>query len=488
VVPDLAVKLHEIAAQHDATCLLSGTLKRRRRRYKLTILLWSVNGSQIGGLTFFLGKEPVLDEESLERIEAELLSQFTEQGRDQQRTRNLTFSGTRASTKHGEGNETTELASTNKEIERLNQELTKLQDAVSKANRSSLTVNALLAAEYNLFLFDEGSKKRGGDIGLGFLALHLAGQHEKFSFKLRYRFLASQNFLRTGSVGYQASDSWKIDIGFPTAPFGLRNGSTTGWHGGLHWIAGYEQDSDTGIVTTYSANGLSLHLGLFKTDELGKNALSNRWASDVVSLDVDEDGELEFSDQEENQGNIQIAYGSDSGDFEVGFSAQAGQLYNRGSNETGHRWAIAVHAIAKMGHLETKFQAMKFVNRPKHSSNEAPANQIAMGFFGSKFVMASRGTILVGSLAYDLSMDLEFIQLLTLYTDASHFIKDIEGSSSSTYATVGCRLVGKRTFAYLELNHARNHPFFGGALYEALVNGPNPEWSRFVTFVGGATF
>lgn len=139
--------------------------------------------------------------------------------------------------------------------------------------------------------------------------------------------------------------------GITQVPFGiLPYVDNSYWFGPLYYL-GLEDDYDSGVTYSYNGGDWNAQFGFFKNEEWGDSSKTERYSLDLVRSGTQQN-------EETNQVNGRVAYTLQHGDgfsTELGLSLMGGQVYNRTTNDSGDRWAGALHTTNKHT-LRSKFE------------------------------------------------------------------------------------------------------------------------------------
>lgn len=158
--------------------------------------------------------------------------------------------------------------------------------------------------------------------------LNVDGTKGGIDLSFEYRFYpdSDAHFIHHGYFGYQLDEDLYGKLGVFQKPFGITTYASHSWWFQTPYYVGLEDDYDMGVGLDYTpTEDLELQLAYFRQAEPngsldGENDIASRYSYDVVAT---EDADL----KELNTINARVAYQL-TPCWEVGASAQVGQLYN----------------------------------------------------------------------------------------------------------------------------------------------------------------
>ncbi len=355
------------------------------------------------------------------------------------------------------------------QVERMEQQLD-AQQSTTTADSSQATSETRDLAEENRSLIDsiqnsqisgtlqlnatyddwnknnQAGKDTAGDMKFGKFVLALNGEHGNFLYGFDYRFYDGYQFLKSGWMGYQASDNDTVKVGLVQTPFGNMDYGYLGWYGNLPYLAGFNDNQNAGIKWDHSQGAWDTSLAFFKSDQLGdgnEHYGANAIGGTTDATDVNAQGELLNDDAERgNQGNTEenqlagrVAYTFGQGtDYttEINFSAKGGQLYNNQTNESGSNWQAAVGLNGSYGSWLTQLQATAYeydAENPGTSESGISDDVIQVGAFNFNYLIPAEGQMYSASLGYSMNVDWGDIDNLYFYNDFSYISPNDDYSS-----------------------------------------------------------
>ncbi len=170
----------------------------------------------------------------------------------------------------------------------------------------------------------------------------------------------------------------------------------------------------------------------------------------------------EQQNEETNQWNIRLARTfrhTSEWSTEFGVSAEFGQLYNRTTEDSGTRWAAALHADSRFEDWGLQLEVIRYELSPRNPIG-IDDRIVQFGAFGVDFPVAASGTVFVLNVSRDIPLALGPIEKLTVYNDYSVLVKDASPHESVLNVT-GCLVTAGKMLVYIDLILGRNHVFLG---------------------------
>lgn len=340
------------------------------------------------------------------------------------------------------------------------------------------------ADELGQLLFD--TFRVNADVGYG-----------PISVEAEYRFYAGYHMLKTGWVGYQASDDVRIQAGVHQVPFGITTYASNSWFFQLPYYVGLEDDHDAGIKATYRGGPLTVAGAFYKQSEgpfTGSSLASARYSYDVVPSRA---GVLDYgvapveearSNREVNQGNLKVTYELAGGPVtaEIGASGQLGGLYNDATEQMGSHWAAAGHADVTAGRFNAKLQLIRYEHDPENPEGQG-SDFVVFGAYDFPYKVAADGTFYSAALNYSVPLpEGGLVSAVNVYNDVSVLDKDPDGYTDSVQNITGVSVGAGPVFTYVDLVVAKNHPFsiVGDTFAAALAEGRDEWYTRFNVNLG----
>ncbi len=335
------------------------------------------------------------------------------------------------------------------------------------------------ALRFNLFWndFSETVESKRGAGGLDLFRISADGSFRDILVSAEYRYYPFMDVIHHGWIGYEFADESRVEAGITRVPFGLLPYAAHNFWFGAPYYLGLSDDYDLGVKYTRTTGAWDWRAAFFKNGELSNAASVDRYSLDVVAAGGS-------ANEEANQVNLRGAYTFGAGtscSHEVGLSAQAGEIYNAETDRSGSHWAGAGHLDTRCGRWNLQLQAARYGYSPENPPG-MPDDVIRLGGFGSSYDVASRASVLVANVAYNLPVSWRTVDQVTCYNDYSIVLKDDDRFEDSRLNTTGCLVGVGPLFVYLDLIRAENMIFFGDG---SLAGGGETGWdTRFNINVG----
>ena len=335
------------------------------------------------------------------------------------------------------------------------------------------------ALRFNLFWndFSETVESKRGAGGLDLFRISADGSFRDILVSAEYRYYPFMDVIHHGWIGYEFADESRLQAGITRVPFGLLPYAAHNFWFGAPYYLGLSDDYDLGVKYTRTTGAWDWRVAFFKNGELSNAASVDRYSLDVVAAGGS-------ANEEANQVNLRGAYTFGAGtscSHEAGLSAQAGEIYNAVTDRSGSHWAGAGHLDTRCGRWNLQLQAARYGYSPENPPG-VPDDVIRLGGFGSSYDVASRASVLVANMAYNLPVSWAAVDQVTCYNDYSVVLKDDGRFDDSRLNTTGCLVGVGPLFVYLDLIRAENMIFFGDG---SLAGGGETGWdTRFNINVG----
>ncbi|WBL21626.1 porin [Zunongwangia sp. HRR-M8] len=357
------------------------------------------------------------------------------------------------------------------------------QEKSDEKPKPKLDIGGALRFNYNLSSWKPEMKERGGDFGFDLFRLAVQGEYKNLYINAEYRFYSEAfggNFLKQGWLGYHLNDEQEIQIGLLQVPFGIERYNSHNWFLNLPYYVGLEDDYDMGVRYSYKGDMFEYYAAFFKNGEeltFGNNsaASSSRYSYDIVG-----------KNKEVNQINGKIVYKPNlDGMHKIGLSAQYGGIYNIETQETGDRYALAVHYEFRTEDWFIKAQATKAEFNPEN----APGNSrdiIQMGAYGTPYEVATNFEIYNFGISRLINIDRDFVEKIEIYNDFGYMHKSIDGFAESYMNVFGVLINSGPISTYIDYAAGYNHSWLGGDFDNEFSTGdPGVKWeARFNINVG----
>ncbi|WP_040243599.1 DUF3373 family protein [Chromohalobacter japonicus] len=295
---------------------------------------------------------------------------------------------------------------------------------IDSLQNSQISGTLQLNASYDDW--DQANKDKAGDMNFGKFVLALNGEHGNFLYGFDYRFYDGYQFLKSGWMGYQASENDTVKVGLVQTPFGNMDYGYLGWYGNLPYLAGFNDNQNAGIKWDHTQGAWDTSLAFFKSDQLGDG--DEHYGANPV-------GNSAQGNTAENQLAARVAYTFGQGtDYttEINFSAKGGQLYNNQTNDSGSNWQAAVGLNGSYGSWLTQLQATAYeydAENPSEADSGISDDVMQIGAFGFPYLIPAEGQMYSASVGYSMNVDWGDIDNLYFYNDFSYISPNDDYSS-----------------------------------------------------------
>ncbi len=347
-------------------------------------------------------------------------------------------------------------------------------------DEKKVTFSGEAIIEYSIMDYDTNSKKKGGDFTFGRFGFGVDASYKGLTLSAKYMWYSYMDVVARAYLGYNFSETLQCQLGIHRVPFGVLPYPDHNWWFGVPFYLGLEDDIDMGIKLIQDDGPLNIQLAFYKNAEWGDGTKLESYSMDVVN-----DGTYE--NEEINQFNGRVAYDFQHGEdskTEVGLSGQFGRLFNSTTRSRGSHWAGAVHLDGYYGPWNIQLEAVRYEYSPDYGPG-VREDVVCLGGFAGSYLMAAKGTVLVGNVAYDLPVNWGPISNLKFYNDFSMQIKDEDDWDDSIINVLGCEVSGGPLFAYVDFIMAKNMVWLGGANDSLAFDDSLDEWGlRFNLNIG----
>jgi hypothetical protein len=342
---------------------------------------------------------------------------------------------------------------------------------------NNLDLGGSLWMNYGYLSWDETNKDRDGNFDFTLFRLDANARHDDFLFSAQYRWYSYMDVIHHGWIGYDFSPQWQVQLGIMQSPFGILPYASHSWWFGMPYYVGLEDDYDAGIKAIYSDGPWNAQFAFFKNDEYASGTRTKRFSFDVLH---DESGNCSLTDcnEEINQLNTRVAYDWRHGEdayTQFGLSGEWGQLYNKGTKDTGDHWAYGAHADGHYGPWNLQLEAIRYRHNPENPAGVSD-DTITYGAFASTNSVASDGVLLVANVARDFRVSWGPVSNLLCYNDYSVLLKDENRFDDSMLNTLGCLVTAGPTYTYVDLIAGKNATFMDDPLGTGMGQGAGDEW------------
>lgn len=344
-------------------------------------------------------------------------------------------------------------------------------------------IGGALRFNYNLSSWKEGQKNRGGDFGYDLFRLNVDGSYQGIFVSAEYRLYSDAfggDFLKEGVIGYNLDEKNKFQVGLAKVPFGIERYNSHNFFLNMAYYVGLEDDYDMGVTYTYTGEKFEYHFGFFK------NAEEMRFGSESESSSSRYSYDIVGRNKEVNQVNGKLIYkpkGSNKHRF--GASAKYGGIYNLDTEETGDRYAFAVHHEYRTEDWHIKTQALTAGFNPENAPGE-PRNFIEMGAYGVPYETATKFEIYNIGISRFIDIDTKLIKHLEIYNDFGYMNKREKGFTDSYMNVFGVLFSSGPIYTFVDYAAGYNHSWLGGNFADDFgVGDPDAKWeARFNINIG----
>lgn len=341
------------------------------------------------------------------------------------------------------------------------------------------------AVRFNYFVKSwegqQSNRSKYGDMAFDLFRLNVTGELGGVILNAEYRFYSDDfggPMPHSAWAGYNFNERNMVQVGLHQVPFGNQTYNSDNWFFTIPYYLGLEDDYDLGVKYIYSGTRLGLVAGFYKNSELPPSDFG-RYSYDFVGVY-----------EETNQVNTKLMYYL-AGDTRIGFSAQAGQIFNNETQEFGFHHALAVHMRGDYNNVGVKLQAINLgADIPQISDNPGsetgPNDIITMGAYGAPYNVAYGGQIYTASLSYQWPVNWGPVSRLVFYDNYSYYDKSNENYSDTQMNVLGIMVTAGSVYTYIDYASGLNHPWLGSDYAGGLAEGsPNATWeSRFNINIG----
>ena len=340
--------------------------------------------------------------------------------------------------------------------------------AQSVESNDTLILGGAFRYTYMNNSWDKTHENNGGRAIFDVLILTARGQIKGIDFAVENRYYAESFggfMLRNGYVGLPITKHLKLKLGMPRTPFGIVPFTSNSFMFNMQYYLGFEDDADIGGLLEYRNENVEAQFSFAKNSEDIFSQSNRRYAYDISG-----------DNQEVNQftGRMAFHLGQES-PIELGISGQYGGIYNTVSEETGNRWAGALHAIVQKDAWDLKVELMTYEFSAKDSEN---LDYIEMGAFAADYQLANKGTSYSIALGYKIEVNHLLLNDIKFYNDFSALEKTISGFDASYMNVTGFMVHTGPIYMLIDYVVAKNHPWIGSNYSQALSAGGDEKWNK----------
>lgn len=304
--------------------------------------------------------------------------------------------------------------------------------------------------------------------------LEIDGSRNGIDLSFEYRFYPNfgTHFIHHGYWGYGLGEDIYMKLGVTQVPFGImKEASHTWWFQGPYY-AGLENDYDMGINFDFTPmDKLKFSFSYFLQQEpetagtpLGYevtsgNAGPGRYSYDVVPdrdpVQIDT-GEVKASLRELNQFNLRVAYNVTE-NWEIGGSAQVGQLYNSKLDESDWTTAYAAHLEGDFGGFNLKTEYIRYDYSATYD-NGKEAEKVNMGAYSYSYPVAAKASMYVAGLSYSIPVEWGPVTNIRPYVDYTLVDKFKDNFYNTQHLVPGFLIDAGSIYTYVDYAMGKNHP------------------------------
>ncbi len=323
-----------------------------------------------------------------------------------------------------------------------------------------------------------------GTVALDIFRLNADFARGPWRAKAEYRFLEgyygndSYHFLHTGWVGYAFEGGDTLQVGVNRVPFGPGPyGLSQSWFFDQHYYVGLADDMDLGVKYSGSRGEWDFDLAYYLSDEgswSGSTRDSARYSYDVVN----ESGQ---GYAERNQINARAIRHFTVGEvsFDVGVSAQFGQLHSYGPQSDGHHTAFSVHPTAHWDNWTLATQLTTYRYDVDAAQPLGTDELVQFGAYDFPSTMAAEAWLGAVSLSYHLDTPaIAWLDYVVPYFEYSSIRKRAAGFHDSDLLTLGAAWARGGWYIYTEMARSNGNDFVGnlGGFNSRFGANPNARW------------
>jgi len=342
-------------------------------------------------------------------------------------------------------------------VEEIDQRVAEVEQQ-TEGDRDGIDFNGAVRLNYAWRDYDDQNKDRVGDFELELFRIGVAGSVGDVLLDAQWRRYNDFQAIHHAWVGYDFSDELQMQLGITQVPFGiLPYPSHSFWFTGNYYV-GYEDDYDTGVKFIHRPNDdWTFHYAFFKNPEYAADGRSDRYSFDLVTGGDQQNTE---TNQVNFRAERHLSF-SDTSRMNLGLSLQAGQIYNRATEDNGDRWAIGGHMDYHTGPWNARLQAMRYEYNPDNPDGVSD-DFVQKGAFAFPFMMAAKADIYTYSLSRAFELDWGPITGARCYNEGTFLEPDVDNAAESIQSVTGCSVSAGGVFAYFDWIAGKNMWFAGG--------------------------
>jgi len=320
-----------------------------------------------------------------------------------------------------------------------------------------IKIGGALRLNYSWKNYDQENMDRLGDFGFELFRLNADIDYKDIFFSVEYRWYGDFNAIHHGYFGYHLSDHSSIQIGIHQVPFGiLPYASHSFWFNATYYL-GFEDDYDAGIKFIYDSKLWNIQGAFYKNPEYIDSERYGRYSFDLVTDDIQ-------TNQEINQFNLRSVYKWKLNEdliMRLGASIEAGQIYNKTTEEKGNRHAFALHNNMFYKNWNLHFQWIDYEFNPQNPEGLSD-DTIQFGAFMYPFMVSSKADVYTFNVANEININRKYLDKIKLYVNMS-MVRPKQGyGSDSKQIVLGTTLIKRGLYAYFDYIFGQNMWFSGG--------------------------
>lgn len=321
-----------------------------------------------------------------------------------------------------------------------------------------------LRFSYNYSDWKPGHKKRGGDFGYDVLVLKFDASWRNLIMAADYRFYSTDyggGMLKYGWIGYRFNEKQHLELGLTRQPFGIQPYGAHNFFFQLAYYVGLEDDSDMGVKYVFEGRKWDFALAFYKNaDELlfgdHTETSNDRYGYDIAGRN-----------KEINQVNGYLNYKFGTAvRHHIGASGLFGGIYNLDTEDTGTRFAFAVHYELFWKQLTLKTQVATYAMYPKNKQGE-PNDVISMTAYGAPYLIAAKNNLYQAGAGWSFPVKWGPISAVQIYTDFGWLQKWNKNFKDSYQLVPGCLITAGPVYTYIDYVMGKRHAWLG------------PDWNSF---------
>ena len=330
-------------------------------------------------------------------------------------------------------------------------------------NRDSLRqlpkikIGGALRLNYSWKNYDQENMDRLGDFGFELFRLNADIDYKDIFMSVEYRWYGNFNAIHHGYFGYHLTDRSSIQIGIHQVPFGILPYSAHSFWFNATYYLGFEDDYDAGIKFIYDGKLWNIQGAFYKNPEYIDSERYGRYSFDLVTDDIQ-------TNQEINQFNLRSIYKWKLNKdliMKLGASIEAGQIYNKTTEEKGSRHAFALHNNMFYKKWNLHFQWIDYEFNPKNPEGLSD-DTIQFGAFMFPFMVNSKANVYTFNVANEINIEGKYLDKIKLYVNMS-MVRPKQGyGSDSKQIVLGTTLIKRGLYAYFDYIFGQNMWFSGG--------------------------